>query len=231
MSDIELQNRIELALSRSDVRHVATSKVVETMLESIGVDPIAIINAGLLEEDFGIDVPIKDRKRVIVFPYRPEASKDVSTALSAAESVLLEEAGVAIECFGKLSEKPLPNGIRGLGHVSDLELRALYNRASIFLLTSRYEGWGLPAAEAMACGAAVISTANGGVEDFLENEFNGLLVPIADENAVAAALLKLLRDDALRVRLATNGANSVANMTVQHSCDQLEQLLTSLLSA
>jgi glycosyltransferase involved in cell wall biosynthesis len=37
----------------------------------------------------------------------------------------------------------------------------------VFMLTSRYEGWGLPATEAMACGAAVVSTRNGGTEDFL----------------------------------------------------------------
>ena len=75
-----------------------------------------------------------------------------------------------------------------------------YNRASVFLLSSRYEGWGLPAAEAMACGAAVVATRCGGVEDFVHDERNGLLAPVADPRTLADATLRLLRDESTRVR-------------------------------
>jgi glycosyltransferase involved in cell wall biosynthesis len=45
---------------------------------------------------------------------------------------------------------------------------------------SRYEGWGLPSLEAMACGAAVVSTRSDGIEDFVVDGRNGLLSPVGD---------------------------------------------------
>ena len=229
MSDAKVRPRLEAALGRRDVRQIATSGVVAGMLREIGATPVATVNAGLNEGEFGVDAPIDGRDRVIVFPCRLEVAKDVSTAIAAAKLILREEPRVTIECFGQTPRVPLPPGMTSRGRISHAELRALYNRASIFLLTSRYEGWGLPVAEAMACGAAVISTACGGVEDFLEDERNGLLVPIGDPHAMAGAALGLLSDETTRVRLATTGAHDAAQMSVQRSSEQLEQVLASLL--
>jgi len=50
----------------------------------------------------------------------------------------------------------LPEGVRALGHVSDHELKALYENASCFVFASLYEGFGLPPLEAMSCGCPVV---------------------------------------------------------------------------
>jgi glycosyltransferase involved in cell wall biosynthesis len=229
MSDAKIRPRVEAALGRRDVRQIATSGVVAGMLQEIGVTPVATVSAGLQAGEFGVDEPIAERDWVIVFPCRMEVSKDVSTAIAAAKLILRDEPRVRIECFGQTPRSPLPRGMTSRGRISHSELRSLYNQASIFLLTSRYEGWGLPVAEAMACGAAVISTTCGGVEDFLESGRNGLLVPVGDPEAMAAAALGLLRDEATRVRLATAGAHDAAQMSVRRSTKQLERVLESLL--
>ncbi len=229
MSDASVRPQMKAALGRKDVRQIATSGVVAEMLEEIGSTPIATINAGLLEGEFGVDVPIDSRDRLIVFQCRFGVSKDLPTALAAAKLILRDEPGVKIECFGHSLNEPLPRGMTSLGRISHSELRALYNRASIFLLASRYEGWGLPAAEAMASGSSVISTACGGINDFLQDEHNALIVPVGDPQALATAALRLLRDEATRVRLATNGVRDAAKLSVQRSSAQLEQVLESLL--
>ena len=82
----------------------------------------------------------------------------------------------------------------------------------------------------MACGAAVISTRSGGVEDFLQDGNNGLLVPVGDAQALATAALQLLRDKKLRVHLATNGSRDAAKIFVKNSSQQLERVLGSLLA-
>jgi glycosyltransferase involved in cell wall biosynthesis len=166
---------------------------------------------------------------VVVFQARLEPAKDFHTALAAAIIILSEEPGVKVECFGSTLNVALPHGMKSLGIIAPAELRAAYNRASVFFSSSRYEGWGLPMAEAMACGAAVVSTRNGGVEDFLRDEVNGLLVPIENARAIADSVLRLLRDEKQRVRLATQGTHDAVLLSVQKSGEKLERVLESLL--
>jgi glycosyltransferase involved in cell wall biosynthesis len=149
----------------------------------------------------------------------------MQTMLAAVALIQAAKPDVSIECFGTAIPERLPKGVTNHGEISNAELRALYNRCSIFMLTSRYEGWGIPAAEAMSCGGTVVSTRSGGVEDFLEDNVNGLLVAVGDEEAVAAAVLQLLMDSNTRVRLAKRGVEAASQMSVPRSCDQLEQLL------
>jgi glycosyltransferase involved in cell wall biosynthesis len=230
MTDTTMRDRIRSALGRVDVHQIATSNVVVAMLEEFGRQPIGTVNAGLLEGEFGIDVPIEGREKLVVFQCRLEPTKDFPTALSAATRIVSQEPDVQILCFGDAITEVLPRGITSLGRISSVELRAVYNRASVFFCASRYEGWGLPMAEAMACGAAVVSTRCGGVEDFLNDKVNGLLVPVEDATSLAEGVLRLLRVDEARVRLAIRGSHDAASMSVERSCQKLELLLNSLLT-
>ncbi|MBI2724431.1 MAG: glycosyltransferase family 4 protein [Chloroflexi bacterium] len=74
------------------------------------------------------------------------------------------------------------------------ELVRLYNSAQIVVSPSLYEGFGLPAAEAMACGTAVIATTAGAFPEFIDDGRTGILVPPGDPGALAAAIKTLLLD-------------------------------------
>jgi glycosyltransferase involved in cell wall biosynthesis len=76
------------------------------------------------------------------------------------------------------------------GRVGDPELVRQYARASAAVVPSIYEGFGLPAGEAMACAVPVISTTAGGLPEVVGDA--GILVPPADPPALAAAILRLL---------------------------------------
>jgi glycosyltransferase involved in cell wall biosynthesis len=229
-SDASMRDRIESALGRVDVHQIATSNAVIAMLREFGREPIGTVNAGLLDGEFGIDEPINGREKVVAFQSRLELAKDFPTALAAATRIVSQDPDVHVLCFGDPITDNLPPGITSLGRISDIDLRAVYNRASIFFSASRYEGWGLPMAEAMACGAAVVSTRSGGVEDFLNDGANALLVPIEDPVTLADGVLSLVRDDEKRVRLATRGSHDAASMSVESSCRKLESLLEVLLT-
>ena len=82
-------------------------------------------------------------------------------------------------------------------------------RADVFALTSRYEGFGNVLVEAMACGIPVVATTSPGTREIVVDGVNGLLVDDHTPEAVAAALERVLGDDALRQRLAA-GARSRA---------------------
>lgn len=216
---------IRAALGRSDVVHVATSGVVAHMLGEMGVLPVASIPAGLASDEFDVDLAIEGRGPVVGFARRYQPSKDPETALRAIEAIRSTLPDTAFVCFGDSPEATLPAWVERLGRVSPVELRAFYNRCSVFLLTSRVEGWGLPALEAMACGAGVVSTASGGVEDFLVDDVNGIIVPVGDAAAVASGAVALLSDAARRTRLATRAARDARQLTAEASLDRLETLL------
>ncbi len=89
------------------------------------------------------------------------------------------------------------------------ELVRLYNSAQIVVSPSLYEGFGLPAAEAMACGAAVIATTAGAFPEFIEDGRTGILVPPGDPDALAAAIRTLLADPDRCVRMGAAASEHI----------------------
>ena len=83
----------------------------------------------------------------------------------------------------------------------------LYARASIAVVPSEYEGFGFPAAEAMACEVAVVSTCGGALPEVVGDA--GVIVPCRDAAALAAGIRKLLVDPQLRQNLALAGRQRV----------------------
>jgi glycosyltransferase involved in cell wall biosynthesis len=87
------------------------------------------------------------------------------------------------------------------GQVESDELQALlYRAADVFVIPSLEEAFGQTALEAVACGTVVAGFAAGGIVDIVQNELNGLLVVRGDSNALGQAIMRLLKDEALRVR-------------------------------
>ena len=86
----------------------------------------------------------------------------------------------------------------------------VYGRAKVFVQPSLVEGFGYTPVEAMACGAALVTTDNGGSADYGYHERTALVVPPGDPDALAAAVSRLLDDDELRISLAEAGRAHVA---------------------
>ncbi len=80
-------------------------------------------------------------------------------------------------------------------------------RASLAVVCSRYETFGYTLGEAMAQGCPIVATAAGGMTELVEDGQSALVVPPGDAEALAAAILRLLRDRALAVRLGRRAAD------------------------
>ena len=85
------------------------------------------------------------------------------------------------------------------------ELVRMYSSSEIVVSPSLYEGFGLPAAEAMACGVPVVATTAGALPEVVLDGVTGRLVPPADARSLADAIGELLADGALRQRMGEAG--------------------------
>lgn len=95
------------------------------------------------------------------------------------------------------------------GKVGLEELVRCYAAAEVAVVPSLYEGFGLPAAEAMACGLPVVATTAGALPEVVEDERSGILVPPRDADALAGAIKRLLEDKHLRQAMGEEGRRRV----------------------
>jgi glycosyltransferase involved in cell wall biosynthesis len=98
----------------------------------------------------------------------------------------------------------------------------VYDQARTFLQPSFVEGFGFTAVEAMACGAALVTTANGGSRDYAVDRETALVRPAGDSCALAGALVELVSDAPLRARLAEAGERRVRGFDWEEGARILE---------
>jgi glycosyltransferase involved in cell wall biosynthesis len=142
-----------------------------------------------------------------------------------------------------LVSKPQPGGkteklVRRLGiadkvqFVSGITTRQMvqyYAEATIAVVPSVYEGFGLPAGEAMACGVPVVSTDGGALPEVVGDA--GMIVPVKNVDALVEAIASLLEDPLARADLGARGQRRIEESFCWHVCarqmtDYYQQVLT-----
>jgi glycosyltransferase involved in cell wall biosynthesis len=122
--------------------------------------------------------------------------------------------------------------VRCVSGIDDDQLAALYREAEVAVVPSLYEGFSLPAVEAMACGVAVVATTGGALPEVVGADGDtGLLVPPDDAEALAVAIRRLLDDPALRARLGEAGRRRVLarftwQVTARGTAERYRHLVT-----
>jgi len=116
------------------------------------------------------------------------------------------------------------------GKISPEALRQLYVSSEVVVLPSLYEGFGLPAAESMACGTPVIGTRAGALPEVVGEEGAGILVPTRDPQALAHAILETLRDPERRKNMGVAGRRRVEELfTWERVAEQTVEVYKELL--
>ena len=103
---------------------------------------------------------------------------------------------------------PLNDRVRALGYVSDADRQRLYREASMLVLPSFDEGFGLPALEAMTIGLPVIASRRGSLPEVVGDA--ALLVEPDDHTGLATAMAAVLSDAGLRARMVETGLRRAA---------------------
>jgi glycosyltransferase involved in cell wall biosynthesis len=173
------------------------------------IDPARFRVEPLSRESLGVaeDAPLLGNVAALV------GHKDQDTLVRALPMVLERlpdlrlliagEGALRDELESLIEELDVGHAVTLLGHRRDVPqlLRAL----DAFVLSSKKEGLGTSVLDAMACELPVVATAGGGIPEMVHDGETGLLVPVQQPHALAAAIVRIFEDKALARRLGRNG--------------------------
>jgi len=207
------------------LKNIVIAGWLKDTVEGLGGEVIAHIPNGMNFDLFKLKKPIEKRSPLsIAMMYHKAALKGSKDGFVALEMVREKFPELSVTVFSAYP-KPgwLPDWVSYMRRPPQLSLVDIYNDVAIFISSSWIEGFGLPGAEAMACGCALATTDSGGVRDYAAHEKTALLSPPKNPEALAGNILRLLSDDSLRINLAKSGYNHIRNFTWDNSVDKLEK--------
>ena len=112
------------------------------------------------------------------------------------------------------------------GSVPGADLASLYSGADCFIFPSRYEGFGLPVLEAMACGTPVIASTGGALPEVVGDA--GVLFNPEDPTALAETMCRIVADVSLRASMAARGLARAAQFSWRRSAEELQAIFCEL---
>jgi glycosyltransferase involved in cell wall biosynthesis len=151
------------------------------------------------------------------------ALSELAARLAARGETIVITGGLAAGAFQRARADQLPRPACYVGRVSDGELKALYEAAACLVFPSRYEGFGLPAVEAMACGCPVVASRIPGLE-----ETCGDAAIYVDPDApadIAAQVCALLDDPAREAAMREKARSRARGFTWERAARELTAII------
>jgi glycosyltransferase involved in cell wall biosynthesis len=164
--------------------------------------------------------------------------KNLISLLKAMPKVIASNPGVHLAIVGDTSGKgfwdnvpelmdfvkthtPLEEHVTFTGYLSDADLVELLNGASALVFPSLWEGFGLPAVEAMSCGVPVLASNRGSLPEVVGDA--GLFFDPLDTSAIAECITRFVGDPGLRVRLGETALKRARTFTWERAAELAEQ--------
>ncbi len=139
-----------------------------------------------------------------------------------ASRLLLACRGSLAQPIARLVEKGgLDQEVDFIGEVSGRTKQAYFRASDVYCLPSHFESFGLVALEAMKWRVPVVAGRVGGIPEYITDGENGLLVSPSDKQNLAAALVRLYEDGALRSRLIENGRRTAERFSISRYADEM----------
>jgi glycosyltransferase involved in cell wall biosynthesis len=207
-------------------KKIVISKWLQEIAGSLGEKAEYIPN-GLDFDEFGMDISPSDRKpEKVMMLYNELKFKGSQTGIDAISELKNKIENLEAVLFG-VPERPLtlPDWMEYHQSPGRKLLRRLYNECSVFVSPSLTEGFGLTAAEAMMCGAALAASDTGGHREFAISNETALLFEPGNSEQLKDRVQMLIDDKELRTRLALSGNKFIQRFTWDKAVDKFEEVL------
>lgn len=177
-----------------------------------------------------------DHKKVIVVG-RQAYQKGYDLLLLAWKKVIDERPDWQLEVYGKKDvNQNLESLADALGITKNVcflnpekNIEQKYLESSIYVMSSRFEGFGMVLIEAMACGVPCVSfNCNYGPSDIIQNGLDGYIVENGNIDALASTILKLIEDENLRKTMGTKAKENVKRYLPETIVKQWDELFKAL---
>ncbi|MEZ5465562.1 MAG: glycosyltransferase [Lysobacteraceae bacterium] len=169
---------------------------------------------------------------LVVAMARPKTPRrGFDTLIASLQRVRAERPQTRIALFGdsRLTAYGIPFPFEDMGVISDqADLARLYSRATLFIDSSDFQGFGRCALEAMACGAAAVVTGVGGVAEYARDRDTAMVVRPKDPQAIAQAVLDLFSDGSLCTIIAQRGISEAQGYDARIEARQTLALMSKL---
>jgi glycosyltransferase involved in cell wall biosynthesis len=216
----------------------ATSAATEARLRSLvgGHARITRISAGVPDGLF--DLPRVEGDYLLYFGRLDWSQKGLDVLLDAMAALVRERPDIRLKIAGRGKDGDrvaaasrrlgISPQVELLGAVGEDERDRLLSGALMLLMPSRFEGFGMVAAEAMAAGVPVVASDAGSLPEVVDPPSGGVLVPVGDAASLAAAARRLLDEPAERRRLSESARISAGRFRWDAIAEQHLAFLESI---
>jgi glycosyltransferase involved in cell wall biosynthesis len=232
----------DYARYRTAQRVIAISDATRRdLIEYVGVAPdrIDVVHSGVDHERFSAHCADGEREEVIrrlgfSDPFllclgASDARKNLPLLVRAfgqsgvaRETMLVFAGPISAKQRARLLEAVRESGVEGrvliMGYIDDALLVALYRQCLAYVFPSSYEGFGLPILEAMACGAATLTSGLSALAEVAGDA--ALTLPTLDQDVLASGIARIVSDATLRAQLRTRGLEHVKAFTWERCAQQ-----------
>jgi mannosylfructose-phosphate synthase len=194
----------------------------EALRQRLGFAGKVVLALGRLARNKGYDLLLD--AFTLVAAREPEAVLHLAvggTQLNEAEQGILDQLKDQAQARG------VAGRVRFTGFVADADLADHYRAADVFVLSSRYEPFGMTAIEAMACGTPTVITTHGGLYRAVTFGRHALYADAFDKEDLGIAIYKVLKHPRLAARLSRMGAHKARSL---FTWTGIAQQLTSLIA-
>lgn len=229
-----VEKKYKIPYECADKMVVLSKGYIEQYNHFVGgeVEKYAVVNNMLsFPEDGGDGMP--KQKEVLIVSRMDERSKRIKKALQIWKMVCetgwtlrIVGYGEDLEYYKRFVRR---QGVRNVTFEGLQDPLPYFQRASIFLMTSAFEGWGLTITEAQQCGCVPIAfDSYSAVHDIIQSGRNGYIVPNNDIDGYARALQELMNNESLRAELAANAQKDVQRFSRENIAKQWKTLFENL---
>lgn len=210
--------------------NIVIAKWLKKIVDQYSPKPSILISNPIDVKCYYCSIPIcKRNKYTLGVLYHTVEVKGFKYAYEALLEVKKKIPELKVKMFG--TSKPdwnLPRWIEFTLNASQKETVDIYNEISIFVCATIEEGFGLTGLEAMACGAALVSTSYEGVKEYAVDKVNCLLSPVCNSGKLAENIEYLIRNDEKRMKLAMNGVKMAQDHSWENAMNIFRRYIQSV---